>query len=69
MFAAGYVLADDEEDEGVYLDDEFDVVFEKDGKSVSFHFEKRTHFDEEMYEEAVDDLRESVREIIGNISE
>lgn len=69
MFAAGYVLADDEEDEGMYLDDEFDVVFEKDGKSVSFHFEKRTHFDEEAYEEAVDDLRESVREIIGNISE
>lgn len=64
MFAAGYVLADDEEDEGVYLDDEFDVVFEKDGKSVSFHFEKRTHFDEE----AVDDLRESVREIIRNIN-
>lgn len=66
MVAAGYSVHDEETD---YTSDEFDVEFKNGDDKVVCHFEVRTHYDEDAFQSAIEDLRDEVREVIDNIAE
>lgn len=64
-----YVDFDGDEDELADLVscEEFDIVVAKGDERVHYHFEMRYHFDEEKFNEAVDEYASNIEEIVGNL--
>lgn len=68
--AAGYKHDEDAEDEeNDDYNSEFDLVYVKDEEKILIHFETRTHFSQDLYDNAVEDFTEQVAEAIGGIEE
>lgn len=68
--AIGYKHDEEEEDkENDDYESEFDLIYTNGDSKVLVHFETRTHFSEDLYENAVEDFKEQVAEAIGGIEE